>query len=102
DAKYNGLDATDVSVTNTDDDTVGITVSPTTGLVTTEAGGTASFTVVLNSQPTAPVTIAVNSNNAAEGTTNVSSLTFTAANWNVAQTITITGIDEFVDDGDIG
>ena len=48
DANYNGLDAADVSVTNTDNDTAGITVSPTSGLMTTEAGGTATFTVVLN------------------------------------------------------
>ena len=47
----------DVAVTNTDNDAVGITVTPTTGLTTTEAGGTATFTVVLNTQPTADVTI---------------------------------------------
>ena len=57
DATYNGVDASDVAVTNTDDDAVGITVTPTTGLTTTEAGGTATFTVVLNTQPTADVTI---------------------------------------------
>ena len=38
----------DVAVTNTDNDTAGITVTPTAGLTTTEAGGTATFTVVLN------------------------------------------------------
>ena len=37
DANYNGLNASDVSVTNTDDDTAGITVTPTSGLATTEA-----------------------------------------------------------------
>ena len=57
DANYNGLNAADVSVSNTDNDTAGITVTPTTGLTTTEAGGTATFTVVLASQPTADVTI---------------------------------------------
>ena len=41
------LDAADVAVTNTDNDAAGITVTPTTGLTTTEAGGTATFTVVL-------------------------------------------------------
>ena len=46
---YNGLNAADVAVTNTDNDTAGITVTPTSGLTTTEAGGTATFTVVLNS-----------------------------------------------------
>ena len=58
---YNAINASDVSVTNTDNDTAGVTVSPTSGLVTTEAGGTATFTVVLNSQPTANVTIPISS-----------------------------------------
>ncbi|MFL5327544.1 MAG: DUF4347 domain-containing protein [Gemmataceae bacterium] len=99
DAKYSVIDPADVSVTNTDDDTAGITVAPTSGLVTTEAGGKATFTVVLNSQPTANVTIAVSSNNIAEGTVNKPSLTFTAANWNIAQTVTLTGVNDFVADG---
>ncbi|MEA5563820.1 DUF4347 domain-containing protein, partial [Planktothrix agardhii] len=92
---------TNQSVTITDNDTAGITVTPTTGLTTTEAGGTANFTVVLNSQPTADVTIPLTSSNTAEGTIDKSSLTFTAANWNVAQTVTITGVDDNIVDGDI-
>ena len=36
-------------------DDAGITVNPTAGLTTTEAGGTATFTVVLNTQPSADV-----------------------------------------------
>ena len=68
DANYNGLNAADVSVTNTDNDTAGITVTPTSGLVTTEAGGTATFTVVLNTQPTADVTIGLTSSDTTEGT----------------------------------
>ena len=101
DGSYSGLDAADVSVTNTDDDTAGITVSPTSGLTTTEAGGTATFTVVLNSQPTADVTIALSSSDLTEGTVGPASLTFTSANWNVAQTVTVTGVDDAVADGDV-
>ncbi|GAB4278005.1 MAG: hypothetical protein Fur0025_04290 [Oscillatoriaceae cyanobacterium] len=100
DTTYNGFNIPDVAVTNTDDDTAGITVTPTSGLVTTEAGGTATFTVVLNTQPTADVTINLTSDNTAEGTT-LSPLTFTAANWNIAQTVTITGVDDNIADGDI-
>ena len=59
DPNYNGANAADVAVTNTDNDAAGITVTPTAGLTTTEAGGTATFTVVLNTQPTADVTIAL-------------------------------------------
>ncbi|MCB8749397.1 DUF4347 domain-containing protein [Planktothrix agardhii] len=101
DTNYSGVNATDVAVSNTDNDTKGITVTPTTGLTTTEAGGNATFTVVLNSQPTANVTIPLTSSNTAEGTIDKSSLTFTATNWNVAQTVTVTGVDDLIDDGDI-
>ena len=46
----------------------GITVSPTSGLVTTEAGGMDTFTVVLNTEPTADVTIRLSSSDTTEGT----------------------------------
>lgn len=101
DPAYNGFDAADVGVTNTDNDTPGITVSPIAGLFTTEAGGTASFTVVLNTVPSQPVTIPIATSNAAEGQVSVSSVTFTALDWKVPQTITITGVDDAIDDGDV-
>ena len=101
DPNYNGVNAADVAVTNTDNDVAGITVTPTAGLMTTEAGGTATFTVVLNTQPTADVTIALSSSDTTEGTVSPASLTFTTANWNVAQTVTVTGVDDAVVDGDV-
>ena len=55
---YSGVNAADVAVTNTDNDAAGHHGHADAGLTTTEAGGTATFTVVLNSQPTADVTIA--------------------------------------------
>src|SRR5262249_41976430 len=78
-----------------------ITVSPILGLVTTEAGGTAQFTVVLDTQPTANVTIGLSSSDTTEGTVAPTSLTFTTANWNVAQTVTITGVNDALAHGDI-
>ena len=81
--------------------TPGITVYPTSGLVTTESGGTATFTVVLNTQPTANVTINLSSSDPTEGTVSPTSLTFTPSNWNIPQTVTITGVDDPVVDGNI-
>ena len=83
-------------------DPAGITVNPITGLTTTEAGGTAMFTVVLNTPPTADVNIGLSSSDLTEGTVAPASLTFTAANWNIAQTVTVTGVDDAVQDGDVG
>ena len=100
DGTYNGINAADVSVTNTDNDASGITVSTISG-PTTEAGGTATFTVVLDAQPTADVTVGLSTSDATEGTVLPASLTFTSANWNVAQTVTVTGVNDDLDDGDI-
>jgi Ca2+-binding RTX toxin-like protein len=90
---------TNQSVTIADNDTAGITITPTTGLTTTEAGGKATFTVQLKSQPTADVTVGLTSDNTAEGTVSPTSVTFTSANWNVAQTVTATGVDDNLVDG---
>ncbi|MFN5516540.1 MAG: Calx-beta domain-containing protein, partial [Cyanobacteriota bacterium] len=78
----------------------GVLVTPTAGLTTSEAGNSASFTVVLASAPTAEVVINLSSSNPQEGVADQSQLVFTAANWNVAQTVTVTGVNDEVIDGD--
>src|SRR5204862_1491695 len=54
---------------------------------------------VLTSQPTANVAIGLSSSDLTEGTVAPASLTFTAGNWNTAQTVTVTGVDDFGADG---
>src|SRR5439155_1485718 len=100
DPKYSGLKPADVALVNKDDDVAGITVTPTSGLVTTEAGVTATFTVRLTSHPPSTTPFRPSSSNPAEGTVSPASLTFTAANWSTPQTVTVTGVDDFVMDGD--
>ncbi|MFH1023453.1 MAG: choice-of-anchor Q domain-containing protein, partial [Planctomycetota bacterium] len=102
DGVYNGMNPSDVSVTNTDDDTAGITVNPMSGLTTTETGGATQFTVVLTSQPTANVTITLTSADTTEGMANPTSLTFTPANWASIQQVVVTGVDDDADDGNVG
>ncbi|MBW4492768.1 MAG: cadherin-like domain-containing protein [Oscillatoria princeps RMCB-10] len=97
DTIYGAIDPEDVSVVNIGS---GVTITPTTGLTTTEAGGTATFTVALNTAPTANVTIAVSSSNVQEGTVSPETLTFTAANFSTAQTVTLTGADDTAVDKD--
>lgn len=101
DADYDGLDADDVALTNTDDDTAGITVSDAGSGTTTETGGQVSFTVRLDSEPLDSVIIDLSSSDLSEGVVSVTSLTFDAANWDVPQTVTVTGQDDDVDDGDV-
>lgn len=83
------------------DDNAGFIISPISGN-TTENGGAATFSVKLSSQPTANVTLGISSSNLAEGTVSTSALTFSASDWNTAKTVTITGKDDTLVDGDIG
>jgi hypothetical protein len=66
-----------------------------------ETGTTATIGVTLATQPTANVTVNLTSSDLTEGTVSVSQLTFTPANWNVVQNVTVTGVDDVTDDGDI-
>ena len=99
DSGYAGIDPPDVAATNIDNDTAGVIVTPTTGLVTTEAGGSDFFTVVLTSQPTANVTITFASSDATEGAVPVPTVVFTPLDWNLPHTVTVTGVDDTISDG---
>lgn len=70
-------------------------VAPTS-LSVAEGGASATYSVVLTSQPSADVTVA--SVASASGVVSLSpaSVVFTAANWNVPQTITVTAVDDAV------
>lgn len=78
----------------------GVTVTPTSGLTTSEEGDSATFTVVLDTNPYADVTIDLACSDTGEGSISTTSLTFTRTNWNVAQTVTVTGVDDDEDDDD--
>ncbi len=101
------MTVTGTSITLTDNDTKGVTVSPTE-LSVSENGGTGTYTVVLTSQPTAEVTVTVTSGDdeaakvsVGEGTpADTLDLTFTTSNWNSAQTVTVTGVNDDLDNSD--
>jgi hypothetical protein len=80
--------------------TADVLVSPST-VATDESGGTDTFDVVLASQPVAPQTVTVNlvSSDPGEATLSTNTLVFTSANWNVPQTVTVTGEDDALPDG---
>jgi Bacterial Ig-like domain (group 3)/FG-GAP repeat/FG-GAP-like repeat len=77
----------------------GVAVHPVAGLVTSEGGATAAFTMTLQSQPSADVTIALSSSDPTEGTVSPASVTFTPANYSVPQSVTVTGVDDAAADG---
>ena len=105
DAAYNGQDPPDVAATNLDNDTARILVFPTDGLFVSEFNDTDSFDIVLAQAPLAPVTISLASSDTTEGTlfpTSVTSVTFTALDWNIPQTVTVRGVDDPDPDGNVG
>ncbi|MBI9086590.1 MAG: hypothetical protein JEZ11_23535 [Desulfobacterales bacterium] len=67
---------------------------------TTEEGGTATFTLALANGPSADVTIGISSSDTTEGTVLPPILTFTPADWDTPRTVTLTGIDDEIADGD--
>jgi len=117
---YLNRNPVDVFGTNLDNDLPGFIIQPTTAtrqlngrLVTTEAqtnpGNSAAFTVRLATQPTTGISFVLRTSRMGEGLLIGSSgarqtsrvVSFTPNNWNVPQTITIVGVDDAVDDGDV-
>ena len=75
----------------TDNDALpGVTVSTPALTVTEEDTTGATYTVVLDSQPTATVTVTVAGHAGTDVTPNPTSLTFTTTTWGTAQTVTVT------------
>ncbi len=99
DDSYDALAAQTVMATTTDDETPGFSLSTTTATVS-ETGTTATFTVVLDAQPVSDVVFSVVSADTGEATVDKATLTFTNADWNSPQTVTVTGVDDGVVDGD--
>ena len=98
-----GVTIPNLGVRVSDDDVAGLTVLPSA--LTVSEGGTGTYTVRLNAAPTATVTVTVAAASAEvtadtdTGTTGIqTTLSFDAANWNTAQTVTVTGAAD--DDGE--
>ena len=96
-ADYGSVSNADLAVTVIDDETAGVTVTPTS--LTVNEGGMNTYTVVLDTQPTATVTVTiVDPTDNADVTANPASLTFTTSNWDTAQTVTVTAVDDEIDE----
>lgn len=83
-------DPSDVTLTIVDDDTAGVSVSPTALSVTEEDATGAGYTVVLVTEPAADVVVSVTGAESTDVAVSPSSLTFTPENWSVAQEVTVT------------
>jgi len=103
DGCYDGIAIADVSANVTDNDTAGVIVTPTGGTTAvTEGGATDTYALVLASEPTADVAVTVDpdaQSDVGAGSGTASTLTFTAANWDTPQDVTVTAVDDDVDEG---
>lgn len=77
----------------------GITINSAKNLYTTESGGSFSFGIVLNTKPVNDVYISISSSATDEGDVSPDSLVFSITNWNVVQSVKVTGIDDDSVDG---
>lgn len=75
-------------------------VTPQTGLTVSDLGNTATFDVSLGRQPVSNVVVTISSGDAGEVTAGPTSIVFTPANWDTAQTVTLTGVADGLPDGD--
>ena len=99
DDNFDGILDETISVTTSDDDNAGFTIVESDGSTSVdESGTTDTFTVVLDAEPTSDVVIAITPGDSGEATVS-GSLTFTSANWDTPQTVTVTGADELTVDG---
>ena len=88
--------SSDLAVTLTDDDTLGVVVDPTA--ITVQAGGSNSYIVVLGTLPSGDVTVTVSGEDGTDLTLNglsaANTLIFTTANWDTPQTVSVEAADD--------
>lgn len=102
DASFAGVDAT-ISGDVLDDDKPGLLLTPIGPARTSEASDanhTTTFALSLLSAPLADVTVSLTPSSS-EATTSPGALTFTAADFATPKIVTVTGVDDGVDDGDV-
>ena len=104
DANYNGntISIANVTATVVDNDGAGLSINETgtpkeTRVTESGSGNTDTYTVVLDSQPTASVTIVATSDDSTAARVSPATLTFTTSNWNTAQAVTVTGVNDSTD-----
>ena len=95
---YNSVSIAPMTVMIDDDDTAGVTVTPTS-LSLTEGGTAKTYTVKLNTLPLGNVTVTPGSGDT--GAVMVSgALTFTPSNWDTARMVTVTPVGDDDDDNE--
>jgi hypothetical protein len=95
------LPVQDVNAINADDDTAGFTLRQDYAIHNGSWWYGHLHGRAHGCPTNADVVFTITSNDTSEGTPDVSTLTFTPTNWDTPQTITVTGADDTLIDGDV-
>ena len=99
DVLYNNIPENIIPIIIKDDDLAGIIYDSKSAILNEGQYITRAFK--LKSQPTSDVTLNISSNNSSRISISKHSLTFTASNWNIDQSVKFTAIDNNIYDGDV-
>ena len=87
-----GFAVTGTTLSINDNDERGVTVSPS--VLTLTEGASATYTVVLDTEPTENVTVTPSVSGSPDVTFTPASLTFTPSDWDTAQTMTVSATED--------
>ncbi|MEQ9410332.1 MAG: right-handed parallel beta-helix repeat-containing protein [Fuerstiella sp.] len=96
---FNAVSTQVVRVTTADNDVAALTLSRSTVSVS-ESGTSEAVTVVLDRAPLSSVVTKITASDPGEATVSSDLLTFTPSDWDVPQTVIISGADDDIVDGD--
>lgn len=91
DSRYSGLRPSPIAIVHRDSDHASVIVN-LGGNETSDTGGTASFNLVLESQPLADVAVKIELSPTTYAALSAPTLTFTPDSWDKPQTVTLTGL----------
>lgn len=100
DTQYQSVSIQNAIASITDDDSPALVITQSSGsTVMTEGSTTDSYTLKLNGAPTAGALVSVAIPNTAQASPSANLLTFTSSNWNSAQTVTLTPVNDVIAEG---
>jgi large repetitive protein len=98
DLEYDGLSGGDIEVSITDNDVLEVRMAAAGGTFVTEGGATDTYTLMLTGQPEQDVVITT-APEAGHVSASPATLTFTAANFNTPQAVTVSAVNDARADG---
>lgn len=97
-ATGSGVSAQPLQVAITDDDEAGATIVESDGTKVSESGGSDTYTIVLNNQPTSDLVVVPSGNGQVE--VSPKELTFRSSDWDKPQQVIVTAVQDDLDETD--